>query len=206
VVENLPVGECPLAWPVIVKPAFRDASIGIDKSSIVHDQAQLRDQVARVARHYGLPVLVERFIRGREISLAVIGDGEPRPLTVAENLLRDAGAIMTYDAKWRHASAEYQATPVRFPAELSAGIAEQLGRIACRAFGVLGCRDFATADCRLDENGEPQLLEINPNPNLLPSAYLDHALAGVGMSYAGFLAAMCRAAAARGTVGVARIR
>src|SRR5262249_35008185 len=66
VVEALPVPDCRLRWPVIVKPANQDASVGLDQGSVVTAQAALRDRVALMLERYGPPVLVEEYIGGRE--------------------------------------------------------------------------------------------------------------------------------------------
>src|SRR5262249_59985717 len=72
VVDALPVPLCSLDWPVIVKPCNRDASIGLSQASVVLDQEHLEAQVALVAENYGLPILVEEFIAGREIWVGVV--------------------------------------------------------------------------------------------------------------------------------------
>src|SRR5918911_725330 len=72
VVEGLPVPECPLEWPVIVKPATQDASVGLDQGSVVTDQGRLEERVAQLLGAYGPPVLVEQFIPGREFNVALV--------------------------------------------------------------------------------------------------------------------------------------
>jgi D-alanine-D-alanine ligase-like ATP-grasp enzyme len=69
-----------IEWPAFVKPSFRDASIGIDQRSVVTDRAQLEKQVARAAGEQGFPILVERFVHGREISVIMIDRPELRVL------------------------------------------------------------------------------------------------------------------------------
>src|SRR5260370_2133983 len=64
VVDELPVPPCPIEWPVIVKPATQDASVGLDQGSVVTDQLRLNERVASLLEAYGPPILVEQFIPG----------------------------------------------------------------------------------------------------------------------------------------------
>src|SRR5262249_21649519 len=72
VVDRLPGPPCIIPWPVIVKPAAQDASVGLDQGSVVQDQEGLRLRVEDLLRRYGPPVLVEAFIGGREFNVGVI--------------------------------------------------------------------------------------------------------------------------------------
>ena len=72
VVEELPVPENTLGWPVIVKPADQDASVGLDQGSVVTDQLKLNERVAYLLETYGGSVLVEQFVRGREFNVGVV--------------------------------------------------------------------------------------------------------------------------------------
>src|SRR5205085_12136139 len=67
VVDRLPVGDCPLAWPAIVKPSNQDASVGLDQGSVVTSQEDLERRAEYLLEEYGPPILVEEFIPGREI-------------------------------------------------------------------------------------------------------------------------------------------
>jgi D-alanine-D-alanine ligase len=103
VVEDLPLAAFEIEWPAFVKPAFRDASIGIDQRSVVTDRTQLEKQVARVAGEQGFPILVEHFVHGREISVAMIDWPELRVLPPVETLFASNNGdwpICTYNSKW----------------------------------------------------------------------------------------------------------
>src|SRR5262249_14222913 len=122
VVENLPVPRCPLEWPVIVKPANQDASVGLDQGSVVCDQDHLDERVAYLLDTYEQPVLVEEYIQGREFNVALIESGELQVLPPSEIMFAegpDFWPIVTYDAKWKPESRDYQATPARYPAEVT---------------------------------------------------------------------------------------
>jgi D-alanine-D-alanine ligase len=186
VVERLPVPESSLAWPVIVKPALQDASVGLDHSSVVADAAHLSERIAILLERYGPPVLVEEYIDGRELNVALIEAPELRVLPVSEVLFVDmppgCWPIVTYDAKWTPGSRDFQATPTRLPADIPERVATQLAELATRAFRLLGCRDFARVDFRLRASGEPYLLEVNPNPSYHPTAGFADALAAAGIT------------------------
>jgi D-alanine-D-alanine ligase len=200
VVNELPLANFRLEFPLIVKPAFQDASIGIDQQSVVADESKLRKQVARLADEYGFPILVEEFIRGREISAAVVDWPKRRMLPPVETLFVGRNGdwpIVSYDCKWTPGSAAYASTPLRYPVELATRLAERLAVVAERAFHVLGCRDFATVDFRLSDDGTPYLLEVNPNPGMSPSPCLVHSFELAGLRYNDFLVQMINAAKSR---------
>jgi D-alanine-D-alanine ligase len=198
VVENLPVPQCPLEWPVIVKPATQDASVGLDQGSVVTEQAQLQERVAYLLKTYGPPVLVEQFIRGREFNVAIIEAPQVQVLPISEILFTDTDPnfwpIVTYDAKWKPGSRDYEATPPRYPADVSPKLAERVGDVAAQAFRLLGCRDYARVDFRVRPTGKPYILEVNPNPDFSPQAGLSGGLASAGLTHAKFTVDLVHAA------------
>jgi D-alanine-D-alanine ligase len=202
VVEDLPVPECPLEWPVIVKPATEDASVGLDQGSVVTDQQKLEERVARLLKSYGPPILVEQYIQGREFNVGLIEAPTLKVLPISEILFTDKGAgfwpIVTYDAKWKPGTRDYDATPPRYPAEVSPKLAERLGAIASEAFHLVGCRDYARVDFRVKPPGKPFVLEVNPNPDFSPTAGLTGGLTSAGMTHSQFTVDLVHAALARG--------
>jgi D-alanine-D-alanine ligase len=202
IVESMPVTECRLQWPVIVKPAQEDASVGLDQGSVVLDQTALNDRVASLLKNYGPPVLVEEFIDGRELNVSMIEAPKLRILPVSEVLfVRDGPGfwpIVTYDAKWRPGSRDYEATPPQYPADVDANLAKVLGKIARKAFRLLGCRDYARCDFRVPPSGEPYLLEVNPNPDFNDLAGLAGSLKSAGLTHAEFTNNLVKMALLRG--------
>jgi D-alanine-D-alanine ligase len=204
VVEDLPVPDCSLEWPVIVKPAQQDASVGLDQGSVVTDQYRLNERVAWLLRTYGPPVLVEQFIRGRELNVALVEVPEPRCLPISEVLFVDNDPdywpIVTYDAKWKPGSRDYEATPPRYPATVTRRLAQRLENLARRTFRLLGCRDYARVDFRVRPSGKAYILEVNPNPDFSPTAGLAGGLNSAGLTHAQFTVDLVWNALARGKV------
>ncbi len=203
VVDALPIPECRLQWPVIVKPAEQDASVGLDQGSVVTNEHDLSERVELLLKRYGPPVLIEEFIRGREFNVAVVTVPELRVLPISEIIFTAEGAdswpIVTYDAKWKVGSREDLATQPRCPAEVAPGLARQLEELACKAFRLVGCRDYARVDFRVGVTGQPYILEVNPNPDFSPSAGLAHQLAVGGVRHDEFTVALVRRAVGEGS-------
>jgi D-alanine-D-alanine ligase len=201
VVDRLPVPPCPLPWPVIVKLAAQDASVGLDQGSVVTDRQALERRVRWLLERYGGPVLVEEFIAGRELIVGLIERPGLTPLPVAEILFEGKTSgywpIVTYDAKWAPESVEFEATPPRYPAEVSPRLATRLQELAARAFRLLGCRDYGRVDFRVRRPGRPYILEVNPNPDFHPEAGLTGGLQAAGLSHAWFTARLVENALAR---------
>jgi len=204
VVENGPIPVWRGGWPAIVKPAMQDASIGIDQGSVVTSREQLLARIEFVLKNYGAPVLVERFIAGREFLVHVIEDGPERvaivlpPSEIAYSGNRgESWPLYTFTAKWDEASAEYKAAPVIAPVEVDAETFGKLQSIASRGFSLLGCHDYARLDLRMDANGEFHVLEVNPNP-YLNSIALVKGLEAIGRSHEWLIVNLTLNAIARG--------
>jgi D-alanine-D-alanine ligase len=196
-VEQLPLIECPLEWPVIVKPAHRDASVGIQQASVVTNRAQLHKRIAQAAEQYGLPVLIEEFIHGREVSAALFDWPALTVLPLVETQFVSVNGnwpIDSYDAKWHPGSHDHQANTLQYPAELPKELANRIVAAATAAYRALGCRGFATIDFRL-RDGVPYILEVNSNADLKPSTCLSDLLQMSGLDYNDFLWKMVCAAA-----------
>lgn len=201
VIEQLPVPTCTLSWPVIVKPAKQDASVGLDQESVCTDAFQLEQRVRFLLEHYGPPVLVEEYIRGREFNVAVIELPELQFLPPAEIVFPEERAgywpILTYDGKWRPGTPDYDTTPPKYPAEISPALARKFGRVAMKAHRLLGCRDYSRVDFRMGENGKLYILEVNPNPEISDHAGFAGCLGSAKMTHAEFILRLVRQALSR---------
>jgi D-alanine-D-alanine ligase len=206
VVDEAPAPRWRRGWPAIVKPAYQDASVGINQDSVVTSQRQLDERVKLVLAEYGAPVLVERFIAGREFHVNMIEEraapgAPPRVLPLCEiAFTNDAPGrwpIYSYTAKWHEGSEEYVAAPVRTAVAIDPDDFARLEVIARKAFRTLQCRDYARIDVRMDADGKFYVLEMNPNPYLNSIALVD-GLKSVGQSHAWLLVEMALTAIARG--------
>jgi D-alanine-D-alanine ligase len=189
--------------PFIVKPARADASEGIDNSSVVPGPGRaLADAVRRVHAQSRQDAVIERFIDGRELNVSILWrQGAPTVLPLAEIDFSafDPGLprIVGYDAKWLPDSYAYRHTPSVIPAPLAPELAEEIRDLTVRAVRVLGCDDYARVDFRLDTQGRPFVLEVNPNPDISPDGGYPAALAAAGIPFAEFVGMALHNALAR---------
>ncbi len=176
-----------LRFPLIVKPAYEDASGGIDGGSIVADRGALEARVAHVLAEHKMAALVEEYIEGRELHCAIIGNDPPEVLPLFEMEFSDPSLprIITYRAKWDPFSPDYAQVEGRCPPlDLDEAIVAHVKDVAIRAFHALGCRDYARVDLRLDPvTGEPYVLEVNPNPDLADGCAFATSVRASGRTY-----------------------
>jgi D-alanine-D-alanine ligase len=202
VVDRLPVGDCPLAWPIIVKPSDQDASVGLDHGSVVTCQRDLERRAEYLLDEYGPPILVEEYIPGREFNVGLVECPDLRvlPLSEIRFVSNDLNCwpIITYEAKWARGSADDRATPTVENADVSPRLKARLERLARQAFRVLGCRDYARVDFRVKSPAKPYILEVNPNPSFHPGSGLAGSLDAAGLPWADFAVQVVRRALARG--------
>jgi D-alanine-D-alanine ligase len=170
-------GDCDspatLRFPVIVKPIAEDASIGIDRHCVVHDEAALRNRVDFVHNQFRQGALVEEFIEGRELNLALLAssptDFETLPISeiVFDGLPESYPKILSYESKWLTRSDVYKATMPKCPADIEPAIAAQIRQVALKAAKAVGLRDYGRVDFRLREGDNAIfVLEVNPNPDI----------------------------------------
>lgn len=187
VVSSVDVLHVPASWPLIVKPAGTDASIGIHQDSVVSTIQALRNKVEQILKDYGAPVLVEKYLPGTEFNVGVIDNQGLMALPVAEMVYTPQPGvdwpIVSYESKWDIGSADDLAMQPRCPAQIPSALAEQLQSLALQAFQLVGCRDYARVDLRLDDNQQPYIMEVNPNPDLGETAGLARMIRASGTTY-----------------------
>jgi len=185
------------AGRVIVKPTASDASEGIDEHCVLDgaDLPRIEEAVQRLHRQFGQPVLIEPFVGHRELNVSILQRGEDlQVLPLAEidfsAFQVEKPRIVGYRAKWIAESFEYNNTPRIIPAPLPDEQAEKVREYARRAWQALGCHDCVRVDFRLTEEGEPIILEVNPNPDVSPGAGFAAALEAAQIPYEDFVAAV----------------
>lgn len=191
-----------LRLPAIVKPSREDASHGIESESVVRDEAGLRARARHVIERYAQPAIVEEFVDGREINVALL-DG-PRGLEVLPlseidyaGFPADMPRIVSYAGKWIETSRDWALTQVVAARDLDAEQRARIEAIARRAFGVLGLRGYGRVDVRLDARGEPYVIDVNPNPDISPDAGFALAAARAGITHADVVERIVASAASR---------
>jgi D-alanine-D-alanine ligase len=173
----------------IVKHALEDASIGLDDASVVGGCAQVRARAEESAKRHGGRWFAEAFIDGREFNVAVMEkDGGPFVLPLAEMTFADwpcnRPKIVGYAAKWDSGSFEEVKTVRVFGLEeREPALAASLRNLARRTWDLFDLSGYARIDFRVDRNGNPLILEINPNPCLSPDAGFAAAAEEAGYSY-----------------------
>ncbi len=200
-----PDDPCDLPYPLIVKPVREDGSVGIWRTSVVRDAGELRRAVATVVTTFRQPCLVEQFIDGRELNVALLGHPAPRVLPLSEidfsALPEDAPRIVSYDAKWTVGSADDLGTvPILHP-QLPNAIAARVRRAAADAFRAVGVRDYGRVDVRLAATGMPYVVDVNPNCDLSSGAGMARAAAAVGIDYGALAGLLVRYALRRRRAG-----
>jgi D-alanine-D-alanine ligase len=151
-------------FPLIVKPAYGGSGEGISSNSIVRNFEELEQAIRRGERFS--PLLVEKFIPGKEITVGLLGN-PPHvlpPLEVSfDRLPKEVARINSFEAKTTYSDL-VEVKPACLPGKVRLSVEE----VAFRAFQALGLRDYARCDIRLDESGNPYVLEINSLPGLEP--------------------------------------
>ncbi len=176
----------------IIKSVWEHASIGLDESGLV--QGLSADEILSVlkkrASHMGGACFAERFIEGREFNLSVLASAQgAQVLSPAEIIFQDYGPdkvrIVDYKAKWDPKSFEFHHTPRSFDfKEQDRELIEHLKNLAIRCWKVFGLSGYARVDFRVDEAGNPWILEVNANPCLSPDAGFAAALEQSRISFA----------------------
>ncbi|MDH4227621.1 MAG: ATP-grasp domain-containing protein [Deltaproteobacteria bacterium] len=177
-----------MKFPMIVKPLREDASIGIDVTSVVKNEAELRARIAHVIKEHHQAALIEEYIEGREFNVSVMGPGDNArvlPPSEIDYTGYPAGLpkIISYEAKWIETSPLYIRTAPVCPANVDAELKGKLETVALAAFKALMCRDYARVDMRLGTDGLLRVLEVNPNPDISRDAGFARAARAQGWDY-----------------------
>ena len=156
--------EVDLAYPLIVKLRYEGSSKGLSEKSLVNTPDELRRQVQWLADAYkGSSIFVEEFIEGNEFTVAVIGNETLEPMPVCQVTLDGQKELGRKFFHWAYlrSGADYLC-----PAPIPEAQARQMQELALRTFRAVECRDFGRVDFRVDKQGRPYVLEINPLPSL----------------------------------------
>jgi D-alanine-D-alanine ligase len=154
-----------MEFPLFIKPACEGTGKGIGEKSIVRTQAELSESCMRLLREYAQPVLVETYLPGREFTAGIIGTGEDaRCIGVMEVRLRESikgDLVYSYFNKSNYEDIVEYRIPEQEVIDACSGLA--LGAWKC-----LRCRDAGRVDIRMDRDGMPCFMEVNPLAGLNP--------------------------------------
>jgi len=191
-----------MRFPMLVKPARQDASLGINSNSVCHTAGQLEKQIRYIHAIYEQEALVEEYLDGREFNVSVIGDQNPEVLAISEidftGLPVGEPKIVSYRAKWDEESPMFGCTIPICPANISKRLENRIKDIAIRSHLCIGCRDYARVDMRTDSRGSLYVLEVNPNPDISPKAGFARAARAAGYTYPEIILRISEAAMERG--------
>ena len=180
-----------VGFPAICKPAAEDASIGVEQRSVVRTTRELAERVSAMLERWD-EVIVQRYVEGREVNVGILGDAT---LPIAEidfgNMPEGMWRIVTYRSKWETGSDEDLGSAPRCPARLPAGVATRLRRVAVAAWRLVGGAGYGRVDLRIDERGQPWILEVNANPDIAPDAGLPRMARVAGIEYGALLRQIC---------------
>ena len=179
-------GKFALEFPVIIKPSVEDASMGIDLDSVVSNLNCLFHKIAYIVEKYEQPAMVEEFVSGRELAVAMWGNEIIEILPIAEEdfswVANPLERLLTYESKWKTDSLYYQNIPARVPAALNRKEAQVVKKAAERSFRAMGLRDLGRVDIRFN-NGIPYVIDINELPDLSPEAGFWNSARATGITY-----------------------
>ncbi len=153
-----------LKFPLIVKPRYEGSSKGINDNSVVEDLSRLKQQVDWVITTYHQSALIEEFIRGKEFTVAIIGNNPPQVLPLVQ--IRIDGKLQLDNSFYTFSRIHSNTLDYVCPAEISKKLEKMISDLALRTYEAVECRDFGRVDIRVDKDNNPYVLEINPLPSL----------------------------------------
>jgi D-alanine-D-alanine ligase len=176
-----------LEFPVIVKPAREDGSIGIEFNAVVSSIRELMERIDWLHANFDSPVLIEEYVEGREMYVGVIGNDNPTALPVIEldlsKLPEGTPRIAGAEVKWGKGTRAYRDTKSAVAEDLPEETSALLQQTAIAVFQALELRDYARIDMRLRTDGRVAVIEANPNPWLASKAEFVMAARKSGRNY-----------------------
>ena len=182
----------PSRFPLFLKPVHEGSSKGITERNFVRDRDELEAQARFLLATYEQPVIAETFLPGAEFTCGVLGNGaNARVLPIVgfnfDSLPKGALPIYGFEAKWVWDTPDEPLEIFDCPARIDHRLTRAIEDVVLRAYRVLGCRDWSRIDVRLDADGVPNVVEVNPLPGILPkpedNSCLPKAARAAGMSY-----------------------
>jgi D-alanine-D-alanine ligase len=161
-------------FPAIIKPIAEGSSKGIFDDSVVDNKDDMKARIEEKMSVYNEPMMIEQYLEGREFTAALWGNGEdlevlPIVAINFDELPEGARPIYSYEAKWIWDTTDKPLQIFQCPANLSNAEKNSIETIVKNAYRVLRIRDWCRIDVRMDKQGTPYILELNPLPGILPN-------------------------------------
>lgn len=176
-----------LQYPLLVKSASEEASLGISQASIVTSDEKLKDRVAFIHENVKSDALVEEYIKGRELYVGILGNERLQPLPIWELKFTKSGdkvpLIATAKVKWDYEYQEKLGVETAAAVDLPDGMPAAIIKQCLRTYRALFLTGYARIDLRLGEDGRAYVLEANPNPNLAYGEDFAESAEAAGKSY-----------------------
>ena len=190
-----------LQFPVIVKPAREDGSIGIEFSAVANSIRELMERMDWLHANFDSPVLIEEYIEGREMYVGVLGNDNAEALPTVEldlsKLPDGTPRIAAAEVKWGKGTKAYRDTKSAIANDLPEETALAVQQTAIAAYQALELRDYGRVDMRLQADGRVQVIEVNPNPWLSSRAEFAMAARKAGRTYTRLIEEIIELATAR---------
>jgi D-alanine-D-alanine ligase len=175
--EGIPIPRLTKQFPCFVKPTDQGSSVG---ASFVKDPEDLPVAI-KLAKKYSPRVIIEEYLKGKEVTCAVLGNEKPKALPVIE-IVPLKNKFFDYQSKYSKGGAQ-EIVPARISKELT----RKIQKMAVKVYQTVGCRGFGRVDFILKDNRKPVVLEINTIPGLTPMSLVPKAARAVGISYSRLL-------------------
>ncbi len=182
-------------FPLIVKPRFEGSSKGLSDNSRVENIDELKKQVEYIVSTYKQPALIEEFISGQEFTVAVLGNDPPEALPVVQ--IKIDGRLQLNDKFYTFARITSNRLEYICPARVNQELSKRLTELAVKTYRAVECRDFGRVDFRVDSEGNPYVLEINPLPSLSTEDVFMLVAKAIGITYEEIIGKILRSAIKR---------
>jgi D-alanine-D-alanine ligase len=170
-------------FPCIVKPAAEDGSAHLDHDSVCETAEALQRTLARMPG----PVVVQEFLPGREFAVSVWGANTPEYVSIGETVFENDLRLITYAAKWQIESADFADTPLFYDSPIDDRLRAAIEAAARGAWLAVGARQVLRVDIRLDAEGKPRVLDVNPNPEMGQGVGISRAVVEAGWEWRDFI-------------------
>lgn len=199
-----------LKCPLIIKPNSEGSSKGVLDKNVVRDEKDLKKRIEITSENFTKEVLVEEYIEGREFTVSIIGNENPRVLPIVEQkfdfLPEGMNKIASFELKWQYEdSLKDLHDAYDCPAKIDTKLKEKIENTSKEVYKLLDVRDCARIDYRLDKDGKLFFLEINTLPGINPSideiSYFPLAARTAGLSYKDLIGEILNLACERYGIG-----